>query len=71
MILDYICVFVTNNANSTYSSAGEQIFANPKSFSDAVTECMPQEIDRAWLQSIAAKVNGGSEDQKESLMDKV
>ena len=71
MILDSICVFVTNNVSSTYASAGEQIFDTAKSFSDAVTECMPKEIDRTWLQSIAAKVNGGSEDQKESLMDKV
>ena len=62
MILDSICVFVSNDANSTFAEAGAQIFATPKSFSDAVTECMPTKLDRAWLQSIAAKVNGGTED---------
>ena len=70
-ILDNICRFVKKNTSSSYASDGEAIFATPESFSKAIKDCMPTDMDRNWLQTLASSVNQNTDGQKGSLLNAV
>jgi len=56
-ILDGITKFVMKNTGATFANDGQQIFATPETFSKAIKDCMPTDMDRSWLQTLAQSVN--------------
>jgi len=67
-IVDGICKFVKKDTSTSYGAVGDSIFATPESFSKAIKDCMPTDMDRNWLQTIASSVNQNTEAQKGSLL---
>ena len=70
-IVDGICRFVKKDTNTSYAAVGDSIFATPESFSKAIKDCMPTDMDRNWLQNVASSVNQNTDGQKGSLLNSV
>ena len=69
-ILDGICKFVAKNPNASFATDGA-FFGTPENFSKAIKDCNPVDMDRAWLQGVAASVNQSIDGVKGDILTQI